>query len=648
MTFFSQIRGKAGGRMRHLFCLGAPLPPKLADFIEIVGLAPLNIYSITEAGGFPAISRPQAYRTGSCGRIAPGFQIRVAGDGEILVKSATLMLEYWGQPQATRQVIDPDGWLHTGDLGYFDPEGYLYLTGRKEALMVLSSGHKVMPSAIENALKESPLVAQAAVFGEGRAYISALIVPNLDALADQFQESAGNDPDQAAVETSVETINWFWQPEDEADEPMITPAHPGVKARLDKVVQAVNRRLDDWEQIRQYSLLEQAYGKAANDLANLTPLKRQDVTRRYAAHIDKMYPKISHLEQREITQVEVTPQRMRELLEKENILDAWMGDAGIGFLFDLARRKQIDVPSMVNLCDVAASIAQMENEARPLSTALIVGDPGRIARVLPASQLQLLRYDHIRRMRKILVTMAAIVDGLVLGYVIDKHGYVRGVRKLDLPLADTPQDHHLLGPQFRRHAAISGQCQALIFFVPTGGRQVRIFADGQLIGRYSNGDWSPDNLTRIDDIIIRLVRQKDYELSLVQRILRCAFQMSEKNLGAIFIIGNADTILECSDDPEISHFATMVATDITRLSDEELINFARQDGATLIDTQGQFRRCMVLLRPAANTQAEIGPGKGARHSSAAKMSAEAHCLAITVSQDGPITVYNDGKRVLSL
>jgi DNA integrity scanning protein DisA with diadenylate cyclase activity len=80
----------------------------------------------------------------------------------------------------------------------------------------------------------------------------------------------------------------------------------------------------------------------------------------------------------------------------------------------------------------------------------------------------------------------------------------------------------------------------------------------------------------------------------------------------------------------------------------ELVNFAKQDGATVIDVQGQFRGCMVLLRPRANTQAEIGPGKGARHSSAAKMSAEAQCLAITVSQDGPVTVYDHGRRILSL
>lgn|GEM_PF-2144936 len=98
-----------------------------------------------------------------------------------------------------------------------------------------------------------------------------------------------------------------------------------------------------------------------------------------------------------------------------------------------------------------------------------------------------------------------------------------------------------------------------------------------------------------------------------------------------------------------SLYATISNTDISKLTDSEIINYAKQDGATIIDSgEGRFRGCMVLLRPSADTQAEIGIGKGARHSSASKMSAEARCLAITVSQDGPITVYDSGERILTI
>jgi len=303
---------------------------------------------------------------------------------------------------------------------------------------------------------------------------------------------------------------------------------------------------------------------------------------------------------------------------------------------------------MVHICDVAATIAQLESEEKPLSTAFIVGDPVKVARVLPPSQIQLLRHDHIRRMRNIVVTLAKMVDGIVLGYIVDKHGYLRGIHRLKIPQSAQTSSDFLLGPEFSRHAAISELCDAIVFFTPAGGRQVRVFANGNLVGRYSNGDWSPEDMSRAGELIAKLAHRRHYDIALLQRIVRIAFQMSEKNLGAIFVLGNADNVLDHSDAPEISHLTLILRTDVSRLSDQELINFAKQDGATIIDTEGKFRGCMILLRPRANTQAEIGTGKGARHSSAAKMSAEADCLTITVSQDGPITIYDAGRRVLSL
>jgi DNA integrity scanning protein DisA with diadenylate cyclase activity len=289
----------------------------------------------------------------------------------------------------------------------------------------------------------------------------------------------------------------------------------------------------------------------------------------------------------------------------------------------------------------------MEHEEKALSTALIVGDPVQIGRVLPESQIRLLRHDHIRRMRSQLISLARLVDGLVLGYVVDRHGYVRGIHKLTVELP-AEAGAFLLGPRFRHHAAISRLCEALVFFVPSGGQQVRVFADGRLAGRYSNGDWSPESISRVEGVISQLAAQKEYNPTLIRRILRCAFQMSEENTGAIFVIGNVEDVLKLADAPQISHFALLVSDELDNLTDRELINFAKQDGATLVDVAGKFRGCMVLLRPDAATKAEIGAGKGARHSSAAKISAEVGCLAITVSQDGPITLYESGRRVLSL
>jgi DNA integrity scanning protein DisA with diadenylate cyclase activity len=649
MTFFSKIRGEIGGRVRRLYSTGAPLAQSLAGFFEAIGLPVLDVYSLTEAGGFPALNRLDAHRLGSCGQIAPGFEARIADDGEVLVRGDSMMNEYWGWPLETQQVLDADGWFHTGDLGYFDQDGYLYLTDRQRSVMVLSTGRKIMPDTVEELLMAHPIITQAAVFGEGRPYVSALLVPDLEALVNHFQQ--GDIPDSedlVSAGPNSTTLKWFWQQENEAGEPVVTTAHPRVKGLFDEVVNQVNNYLDRWARIENYSLFDQAYSEAAHELAKLRLQDRHQLAAHYTPHIETMYPPAPQLLEREITQVQVSPERMRELLEKENMLDAWLADAGIEFLFKLARAKQIDAPSMVHICDVAASIAQMENETKPLSTALIVGDPARINRILARSEIKLLRWDHIRRMRNILINLAKLVDGLILGYVVDKHGYVRGIRKLTLELPLDEPTNLLLGPQFRRHAVISRLCDAVVFFVPSPGRQVRVFADGQLVGRYSNGDWSPESMAHVSQVVAQLAKQRNYDLSLLERVLRCAFRMSEENLGAIFLLGEANIILEHSDASEISSFAAIVSADIRQLSDRELINFAKQDGATVIDIQGQFRGCMVLLRPDANTQADIGLGKGARHSSAAKMSVEAQCLAITVSQDGPITLYDSGRRILSL
>ncbi len=640
-TFFSQIRAELGGRLRRVYSVGAPLPPHVAEFAEAIGIEPFSLYSLTDAGGFPAISRPGNRCPGACGRVGAGYQIRIAGDGEVLVRGDTVMREYWRRPEETRQATARGGWLRTGDLGRFDQEGNLYLTGHKRSRFVLSTGRTVMPTRIEAALVASPLVAQAIVFGDGRPFVTALVVPDLTAVAALMQE-AGEAGDTERTAASGSRV--------------IDPSGGGqMEQLLERVRQKVNRKLDGWEQVEKLTLLDEPLSAASGELNVSMTANRQVVAERHAAQIDAMYPKTARLEQLssdgqpaegEVTQIRLDPEQLRELFEKQDILDAWMADAGIGFLFEIARAKAIHPPAMVHICETAAAVAQMQSEERPLSTALIVGDPSRIARILPESEIQLQRYDHIRRMRRVVIGLAEMVDGLVLGFVLDLHGYVRGIYKLEVALDD--DTGYLLGPRFRHHAAISRHCGAMVFFVPNGGRQVRVFSGGQLVGRYANGYWSTESVERVDRTLEALAAAAGYDLALLRRLLRCAFRMSEQNLGAIFLLGDAEAVLRQSDPPAVSAFANISSAPVASLSDSELINFAKQDGATVIDASGVLRGCKVLLRPAAETKADIGTDKGARHSSAAKMSAEADCLAITVSQDGPITAYQGGRRVFSL
>lgn len=653
-TFFSRIRGGFGGRFRRFLCTGAPLDRNLAESIEAIGLQPINLYSVTEAGGFPLANLPAGdplaegdRRVDACGRPTPGFEVELAADGEILVKGPSVMTEFWRRPEATREALR-DGWLHTGDFARRDDAGQLHLIGRKGDHLILSTGRKVSPARLERLICQSPFVDQAAIFGEGRPYLVALVVPDLDRLADHFYGDGGVvDPGKSGITTpATSTLNWYWNADGGA-ETVTTTAHPRIKELFDQVLAEANAELDEWEQVRSYALVGQQLSSEATQLADALAHNRSELAGRFADVLQTLYPKSLEPSPSEIDRVQIGPERLRELLEKESILDAWTADAGIQFLIDLARTQQIDAPSVVHICDTAAGVAQMEAEGIPLSTALIVGDPIRIHKVLPGSLIQLHRHEHIRRMRNRIIDFARLVDGQVLAFVVDRHGYVRGICKLsiEVPLVSDA----ILGPQSRLHAEISARCDALVFLVPKGGRQVRVFAEGKLAGRYTHGDWAPESAAQIQQTVEELARQRGFDPLLIQRLLRCAFQMSEENLGALFVLGDADAVLARSDAPDISYLAWIASAAVESLSDDELINLAKQDGATVIDAAtARFRGCMVLLRPGATTHAEIGPGKGARHSSAAKISAEVGALAITVSQDGPITVYDAGRRVLLL
>lgn len=644
-TFFSRIRGAFGGRFRRFFSTGATLPRPLAESIQAIGLEPINLYSVTESGGTPAANLGGG-TLDACGRSAPGFELRIDENGQILVRGETVMVGYWRQEEATSQVLDREGWLGTGDLGRLDSSGVLQLTGRVGSTLLLSTGRRVAPRAIEQLLVADPFIEDAAVFGDGRPFVTALLTPDLEALLSHLHGHHGEELEAAALHApAASTLKWHWRRDGE--EILTTSADPRVQQVLDGVVDAVNAQLDDWERVEAYGLIGHQPGVGREAGGGGRAASRGQLAQIFAEQLRALYPRGVVTSDREITQVTVGPERLRELLEKESILDAWTADAGIDFLFDIAREHGIDTPSVVHICDAATSVAQMELEEKPLSTALIVGDPVRIHRLLPPSVYRLSRHDHIRRLRSRLVELSGLVDGLVLGWVVDRHGYVRGINRLQVELDPDPTS--IFGPQFRLHSRISELSDAVVFFVPRGGRQVRVFARGALVGRYSSGDWSPENASRIQSTLERLASERSEDPELLSRLIRCAFRMSEENQGAIFMLGEAQQILAKSDASDLSRLAWLASSPVSSLTDDELIAFAKQDGATVIDAQsGRFRGCMILLRPDASTRAEVGEGKGARHSSAAKTSAETGALAITVSQDGPITVYSSGRRVLSL
>jgi long-chain acyl-CoA synthetase len=170
------LRQFFGGRMEHLTSGGAPLAPNVERWYAEQGLPVLQGYGLTEAAPVISFSNLSASRFGAVGRPIPGVEVRIAADGEVLCRGPNVMLGYWHDEPATAEAIR-DGWLHTGDLGELDADNFLYIRGRKKELIVLSTGKKVLPTRVENLLTASPLIDQAAVFGDGQCGLAALIVP---------------------------------------------------------------------------------------------------------------------------------------------------------------------------------------------------------------------------------------------------------------------------------------------------------------------------------------------------------------------------------------------------------------------------------------------------------------------------------------
>lgn len=175
------VRQALGGNVRTCCCGGAALAPEVEAWFDACGLPVMSGYGLTETSPVVSMSTVHARRSGSVGRPLAGVEVRIADDGEVLVRGPNVMLGYWNEPQATAEAIR-DGWLQTGDLGSLDADGFLTIRGRKKEMIVLSTGKNVAPTRVEGLLAASPLVEQVAVVGDGRSHLAAIIVPSADAL----------------------------------------------------------------------------------------------------------------------------------------------------------------------------------------------------------------------------------------------------------------------------------------------------------------------------------------------------------------------------------------------------------------------------------------------------------------------------------
>lgn len=243
----------------------APMPPEVAQFFGGLGFRMLDVYGMSETTAAVAAGRPDAFRIGTVGVPLPGIEMRLAEDGEILARGPVVTPGYYNHPQATAALVDADGWVHTGDIGTVDDDGYFRVVDRKKELLITSSGKNIAPSHLENLLKESPLIGHAMVVGDGKPYVVALLT--LD------PEIAPLIAARAGIAADLKSLG----------------DHPLIAEQVAAAVAKANDRLARPEQIKRFKLLSDEWTPESEELTPTLKLKRRVVLQQYAREIEDLY-----------------------------------------------------------------------------------------------------------------------------------------------------------------------------------------------------------------------------------------------------------------------------------------------------------------------------------------------------------------------
>jgi long-chain acyl-CoA synthetase len=263
----AKVRAKIGlDRCEIALSGAAPISMDVLEFFAALGIPIHEVYGMTETTSVTHGNTPGNLRYGTVGRPFPGVECRIADDGEILVRGGNIMAGYWGDPEATAETIDPDGWLHTGDLGKVDGDGYLSIVGRKKEIIITAGGKNIAPNLIEGYVKEHPLIGQVCVIGDARKYVSALIVLDADA-APGWAAKHGIDFSDLATFSADER----------------------VLAEVQRAVDAANERLNGVERIKRFTLLGAEWTPESEELTPSMKLKRRVIYERYAEEIESLY-----------------------------------------------------------------------------------------------------------------------------------------------------------------------------------------------------------------------------------------------------------------------------------------------------------------------------------------------------------------------
>ena len=263
---YGKLRAALGGRVTFAVSGSAPLGERLGHFYHSLGLVILEGYGLTETTAPATINLPAKFKIGTVGPALPGVSLRLGDDGEIQVKGINVFAGYWNSPQATAESFDGD-WFKTGDIGEFDSDGYLTITGRKKEIIVTASGKNVAPAFLEDPIRADPLIGQVVVVGDGKPFVAALITL---------------DPEMLPMWLANNKLDATMSPEAAA-------VHPLVLAQIQRAIDRANTRVSRAESIRKFTVLPTEFTEPSGHLTPKMSIKRHVITHDFAAEIDAMY-----------------------------------------------------------------------------------------------------------------------------------------------------------------------------------------------------------------------------------------------------------------------------------------------------------------------------------------------------------------------
>ena len=267
---FAKLKAATGGRLRFFVSGGAALPQSIAEFFHAAGILILEGYGLTETSPVISMNYPERWKFGTVGAPVPGVEVQIAEDGEILTRGPHVMKGYFNNEAATAEVIDENGWFHTGDIGIIDADGFVKITDRKKNIIVLSNGKNVAPQPIESELVRSPFISQVMVVGSERKNLAALIVPNFDMLKAWASE---NGIDTSDIPTLLDTRE--------------------VQQHIQGEIRSRLTDFADFEQVRRFILREKEFSQEADEMTPTLKLKRNVIIEKYSDAIEGMYPEDS-------------------------------------------------------------------------------------------------------------------------------------------------------------------------------------------------------------------------------------------------------------------------------------------------------------------------------------------------------------------